>query len=307
MAWIELEVLTDREAAPLIEAALENAGALAVTLDDGNDRLDKPTAPGLAQPEVLEPAPGETPLWRQVRITALFDDSPAGTMQAETAAQTLASRCLAPPSLDRLEDKTWERVWLEGLQPQRFGDRLWVCPRDQAVDAADAVVIDLDPGLAFGTGHHATTALCLEWLDRAPLKGRSLIDFGCGSGILAIAALKLGAEQAVAVDHDPQALEATLENAQANSVADRIAVYEPERAPKQASDLLVANILAGPLVELAPTLGSLIKPGGMLALSGILSQQAELVSSAYRADFALERPIEREGWVLISGRKQPAG
>ncbi|WP_462319882.1 50S ribosomal protein L11 methyltransferase [Halochromatium sp.] len=309
MAWIELELLADRDAAPLIEAALENAGALAVTLDDGNDGLVDPVVnsaePSWNPHQVLEPAPGETPLWRQLRITALFDDSPAGSMQAEAASQRLAAQCLAPPSLHRLEDQPWERIWLEGLKPQRFGERLWVCPRGQTVDRADAVVIDLDPGLAFGTGHHATTALCLEWLDRAPLAGSTLIDFGCGSGILAIAALKLGAARAIAVDHDPQALEATLENAQINAVGERLCVYEPEQLPRQVADLLVANILAGPLVALAPSLSQLTKQGGLIALSGILKHQAEMVSNAYRASFALEPPLERDDWVLIAGQRQP--
>ncbi|MBK1618690.1 50S ribosomal protein L11 methyltransferase [Lamprobacter modestohalophilus] len=309
MAWIELELLVDRDAAPLIEAALENAGALAVTLDQGNDE-DNDGLAGLTDADaahrhqVLEPAPGETPLWRQLRITALFDASPAGSQQAESAAQLLTTHCLAPPSLHRLEDQPWERLWLEGLQPQRFGERLWICPRGHAIEAADAVVIDLDPGLAFGTGHHATTALCLEWLDRTPLAGSTLIDFGCGSGILAIAALKLGAVRALAVDHDPQALEATLENARANGVDERLSVCEPGRMPRETADLLVANILAGPLVELAPTLSQLTRPGGQLALSGILLHQADNVSSAYRATFALEPPLEREDWVLISGQRR---
>ncbi|MEA3638430.1 MAG: 50S ribosomal protein L11 methyltransferase [Lamprobacter sp.] len=302
MAWIELKLLADRELAPLMEAALENAGALAVTLDEGDDGCTD--AGSVAQQQVLEPAPGETPLWCQLRITALFDASPEGSAQAEAAARMLAAQALAPPSLHRLQDQVWERLWLDGLQPQRFGHRLWVCPRGQVVTAADAVVIDLDPGLAFGTGHHATTALCLEWLDRSAITGRTLIDFGCGSGILAIAALKLGAARALAIDHDPQALEATLENARVNGVADRIATDAPERMPREAADLLVANILAGPLVALAPTLSPLIQPGGLLALSGILQHQAETVSEAYRTEFALDPPLVREDWVLISGRRR---
>ncbi len=298
MAWIELELLADRDHVPLLEAALENAGALAVTLDEGrSEGLD----------DVLEPAPGATPLWRQLRIAALFEDDPTGNMQAEACAEALAAQCLVPPTLHRLDDRPWERVWLEDLHPQRFGERLWVCPRGQRVDAPDAVIIDLDPGLAFGTGHHATTALCLEWLDQAPLAGRTLIDVGCGSGILAIAALKLGAARAIAIDHDPQALEATLENAAANAVADHLSVHPPEQMPLQAADLLVANILAGPLVELAPTLARLTKPAGRLALSGILAHQAEAIGNAYRAEFALEAPLEREGWLLISGRRRSVG
>jgi ribosomal protein L11 methyltransferase len=305
MAWIELELLTDRETAPLLEAALENAGALAVTLDEG-DGLSS-TQEGITRGEpVLEPAPGSTPLWRQLRIKALFEDDPAGTMQAEQAAQALAPQCLATPSLNRLDDRPWERVWLEDLQPQRFGRRLWICPRGQQVTAEDAVVIDLDPGLAFGTGHHATTALCLEWLDRVPLRGKTLLDFGCGSGILAIAALKLGAARALAVDHDPQALEATRENAAANAVAEHLLVQHPDDLCTEAHAVVVANILAEPLIELAPLLGRLSQPQGLLALSGILSYQAEAVRAAYQGAFTLEPPREREDWVLLSGQRRPA-
>lgn len=306
MAWIELELLTDRDAAPLIEAALENAGALAVTMDDGGDSLAGEVDGRAGFEPVLEPAPGATPLWRQLRIKALFDDDPAGTMQAEHAAETLAPQCLATPRLQRLDDRPWERVWLEDLHPQRFGQRLWICPRGQTAPESDAVVIDLDPGLAFGTGHHATTALCLEWLDRTPVHGKTLLDFGCGSGILAIAALKLGAARAVAIDHDPQALEATRENAAVNAVGQRLSVCRPEDLSDEANDLVLANILAEPLMTLAPTLARLCKPNGLLALSGILSHQAEAVSAAYWSDFIMDPLIEREDWVLLAGRRRPS-
>ncbi|MBK1705914.1 50S ribosomal protein L11 methyltransferase [Halochromatium glycolicum] len=306
MAWIELELLTDRDAAPLLEAALENAGALAVTMDDGGDSLAGEIDSRAGLEAVLEPAPGATPLWRQLRIKALFEDDPAGTMQAEHAAETLAPQCLATPSLHRLDDRPWERVWLEDLHPQRFGQRLWICPRGQAVPEPDAVVIDLDPGLAFGTGHHATTALCLEWLDRTPLRGKTLLDFGCGSGILAITALKLGAARAIAIDHDPQALEATRENAEVNAVGERLCVGRPEELPREASDLVLANILAEPLMTLAPTLARLCKPDGLLALSGILTRQSEAVSAAYWPDFMMDPPVEREDWVLLTGRRRPS-
>lgn len=308
MTWIQLELLTEREAAPLLEAALENAGALAVTLDDGGGALGSTERRPAHHAQVLEPAPGATPLWRQLRMTALFDDDPAGQMQAESAASALAGQCLAAPQLSRLDDRPWERVWLEDLHPQRFGERLWVCPRGQTVDAPDAVVIDLDPGLAFGTGHHATTALCLEWLDRTALRGKTLIDFGCGSGILAIAALRLGAARAIAVDHDPLALEATLENAAINGVAANISVHLPEdiaaKPDDYTSDLVIANILAQPLIELAPILTRLARPAAQLALSGVLDHQASAVCMAYSDSFRLDAPGEREGWALISGRRR---
>lgn len=298
MAWIELQLLVSRDKAALLEAALENAGALAVTFDEAAAE----SSPTVATCAVLEPAPGTTPLWQQLRITALFEADADGRAQAEAAAAAFAGQCLQAPQLHQLEDRVWERVWLEGLAPQQFGKRLWVCPRGQQVADPEAVIIDLDPGLAFGTGHHPTTALCLEWLERTPLAGRSLIDFGCGSGILAIAALKLGAARAIAIDHDPQALEASLENAAANGVAERLKVQSAEQLPELAADIVIANILAAPLLELAPTLLGLTKPDGQIALSGILSEQSEMVASAYRGAMVLEPARQREEWVLISGR-----
>ena len=199
---------------------------------------------------------------------------------------------MSPPVVEHIEDRPWERVWLDEFAPTRFGRRLWVCPRGQAPDPAeigpDTVIVELDPGLAFGTGHHATTALCLEWLDALDLTGKTVLDYGCGSGILAIAALRLGAALAVAVDHDPQALEATRDNAAENGVADRIQVYAPEDQPRLTADVLVANILAGPLVELAPRLAELVAPGGALALSGVLEEQAPEVAAAYSPHFDLD-------------------
>jgi len=300
MAWIELELLVSRDRVALLEVALENAGALAVTLDEGK------TEPSQTETKdaVLEPAPGATPLWQQLRIKALFEASAEGRAQAEAAAAALADHCSRAPRLHQLEDRPWERVWLEGLAPQQFGRRLWVCPRGQQVADPEAVIIDLDPGLAFGTGHHPTTALCLEWLDRTPLAGRSVIDFGCGSGILAIAALKLGAARAIAIDHDPQALEASFENAAANGVAERLKVQAAEPLPKDAADIVIANILAGPLVELSAVLVALTKPNGLIALSGILNDQTEMVAKAYRSDMSLEPPRQREDWALISGQRR---
>jgi ribosomal protein L11 methyltransferase len=303
MPWLQLRLIIDREHSALTEAALENAGALAVTLDDA---ADDP----LASP-VLEPAPDATPLWRRLRLTALFDDDDQGRSRAEAAAAALTAHALEPPRITRLDDRPWERLWLDGIAPQRFGRRLWVCPRGQrvdAADAADAVVVDLDPGLAFGTGHHPTTALCLRWLDAADLVGRRVLDFGCGSGLLAIAALKLGAASAVAVDHDPQALQATSDNAADNGLAGQVTTLSPEQLEGEADrtsafDIVVANILAGPLIELAPTLTAHTAAGGLLALSGLLDHQAEQVAAAYRDAFILEPPETLEDWVLLHGRR----
>jgi ribosomal protein L11 methyltransferase len=188
--------------------------------------------------------------------------------------------------------------------PTPFGRRLWVCPKGQAAGAADAVAVELDPGLAFGTGRHPTTALCLRWLDGADLIGKTVIDFGCGSGILAICALRLGASRAVAVDRDPQALEATRANARDNGVAERLLACPPGSMPQEPADLLVANILAEPLVELAPRFAALSRPRGAIALSGILCGQSARIQAAYRPWFELDTPRTEEEWVLLTGRRR---
>jgi ribosomal protein L11 methyltransferase len=287
-----------QDQAELLEAAMENAGALAVSLGDAGD-----------DPQ-LEPPPGAMPLWRGIRLTALFPDDPAARRQVEALACALAPQTLTPPLIEQVADRAWERVWLEDFAPTRFGRRLWVCPRGQAPDPAqtspDTVIVELDPGLAFGTGHHATTALCLELLDGADLAGKTVLDYGCGSGILAIAALRLGAEHAVAVDHDPQALEATRDNALQNAVTGRLAILAPEDLPPMRAHVLLANILSGALVELAPRLTDLVAPGGTLALSGILPDQAGQIAAAYIQDFDLEPARVREDWVLVTGRRRTA-
>ncbi len=207
--------------------------------------------------------------------------------------------------VEEIADQDWERSWMDNFQPMRFGRRLWIVPSWHAAPEPDAVNLLLDPGLAFGTGTHPTTALCLEWLDGQELAGRQVLDFGCGSGILAIAALLLGAERAVGTDIDPQALEASRDNASRNGIEPaRFPVYLPADLPQRQADVLVANILAGPLVSLAPQLTGLVRPGGLLALSGILAEQAEEVRAAYSAHFDLDPTAEREGWIRISGRRR---
>lgn len=298
MPWLQITLATDRERATLIEAALENIGALAVTLGDASD-----------EPQ-LEPPPGATPLWGQLQITALFPPDEASRKKVEVLVASLAGHLAAPPRFERIEDQAWEHTWRDDFAPTRFGERLWVCPRGErpADEQHDQVIVALDPGLAFGTGHHPTTALCLKWLDRTALTGTRLIDYGCGSGILAIAALKLGAAQALAVDHDPQALEATLANATENGVAGRLCCLTPCDAPLGApddqADYLVANILAGPLIELAPRLAACLRPGGALALSGLLVDQVESVATAYAPWLDLEPPEICEDWVLLTGRRR---
>jgi ribosomal protein L11 methyltransferase len=292
MSWLQLSIDTSENEAPLLELMFENLGALSVTLGDAGD-----------QP-LLELPPESEQLWHETRVTALFggEQDPRALQQA--FAQILQGERINHLRWERIEDRIWERVWLEHFKPMHFGRRLWVCPVGESIARADSVVIQLDPGLAFGTGTHPTTALCLEWLDSLDLRGRRVIDYGCGSGILAIAALLLGADTAIGIDHDPQALQASLENAEKNGVANRLTVCLPDAAPQRAADILVANILAGPLMSLAPTLESLVTPAGEFALSGILAEQHEDVAACYRPFASLSHPVQRDEWILIKGRKQ---
>jgi len=278
-----------RDPAPY-EDALFDLGARSVTLEDAADD------------PVLEPAPGATPLWPTVVVKALFDAS----ADAGGIVAALASRLPGTPTprVEVVADRAWEREWLRDFRPMRFGRRLWVCPGGMPAGDADAIRIELDPGLAFGSGTHPTTALCLEWLDAQSLAGTTVVDYGCGSGILAIAAARLGARRVRAVDIDPQALIATVENAARNGVADAIeATSDPTLAPAGA-DVLVANILAGPLVELAPRFAAAVVPGGRIALSGLLSEQADAVTAAYRPCFHIGPARERAGWVLLGGHRR---
>lgn len=296
--WLEISTVVPREEAAAAEDQLLAAGAIAVTLLDAED-----------QP-VLEPAPGETPLWPLLRITGLFD---AGTDPLRVLAE-LAQ--LAPGSHWRpaaLPDRAWEREWLRDFRPLRFGPRLAVVPHEHEAPAG-AVVVRLDPGLAFGTGTHPTTALCLEWLDAhapagpAPLAGQLVIDYGCGSGILALAALKLGAAAAIGVDLDPQALQATAANAAANQVGGRLATCVPEALEAvlagRKADILLANILAGPLQALLPEFAARLATGGQLVLSGVLAEQADALAASAAPWFELEPPVGREGWARLAGRRK---
>ncbi len=317
MAWLQLSLTVSRDETPWVEDELEGHGALAVTIDEADDTLaSTDLGPGghatplePAAGGVWEPAPGTLPLWAQVRMTALFSDDDAGAMAARAACDALALRSLTPPVITPLDDRPWERVWLDEFRPERFGRRLWICPRGQRPEHADTpgwagVIVELDPGLAFGTGHHPTTALCLGWLDGLDLVGKQVLDYGCGSGILAIAALKLGAASALAVDHDPQALEASIDNAVGNGVRDRLRVARPDQVEATPADVVVANILAGPLLELAPTLAALARSAAPIGLSGILSHQAARVADGYAERFVMEPAETREEWALLTGRRR---
>jgi len=293
MPWLQLSLEAADIDPQTLSEFFEQQGALSVTFVDAAD-----------QP-LFEPAPGTTPLWSSTRITALFAaGADRSALRQQLAAQFGAE---VPQRLveETLADQDWERVWLDQFQPMRFGERLWVCPAGQLppVDG-ETVIIDLDPGLAFGTGTHPTTALCLEWLDAHAPAGRAVLDYGCGSGILAIAALKLGAQSVWAVDIDEQALWSSRENAAHNAVAARLQTGLPEQLPEQVFDLVLANILANPLIELAPQLAARVRVGGELVLSGILKDQAAAVSGAYRRWFAMSEAVERDGWVRLHGVRE---
>ncbi len=296
MPWlqIKLDVLPDN--AEQYEDLLLASGCAAVTFQD---REDQP---------IFEPDLGTTPLWSNTVLTGLFsaDHDLEATEQFlhESHNQLFPGKPFPPMKTEILEDKDWEREWMDNYHPMQFGTRLWVCPSWKEVPNPDAVNLMLDPGLAFGTGTHPTTALCLEFLDGLELDDQQVVDYGCGSGILGIATLLLGAKHVTAVDIDPQALDASLENLKRNNLpATSLQVYLPEKAPQDQADLVVANILAGPLVELAPTLTALCRSGGQLVLSGLLQEQEEEIRNAYGSDFALDAVAEKEGWIRITGRK----
>ena len=277
-----------------VEEVLLRHGAHSVTLTDAGDE------------PVLEPAPGETLLWNDTRITGLFSADADLTAMQHDLMRSLMLECLPRHGVDALEERDWEREWQKDLGPMRFGKRLWVCP--SGTEAADgAVVVNLDPGLAFGSGTHPTTAMCLEWLDGLALDGKSVLDYGCGSGVLAIAALKLGAASAVGIDIDPQALAATARHAEYNRVAGRLKLLQAHQPLHGCYDVVVANILAGPLIDVSHAIATRLSSGGELALSGILSAQVDAVRAAYAPWVAFEEPWRRvqdgQSWVRLSGRR----
>jgi len=292
MSWLQAHLTIDKEKAPLIELLFENLGAFSITLGDAGDE------------PLLEPAPGVSPLWRSTRVSGLFSADTDCDHLRSAIDQALNRDVSRHLEMETLEDQAWERAWLDNFHPMRFGRRLWICPAGQRPERQDGLFIDLDPGLAFGTGTHPTTALCLQWLDGAEIKDSVVMDFGCGSGILAIAALKLGARQVTAVDHDPQALQATHDNAAKNSVLRQLRIQDTETVPDDQVDLLLANILAGTLIELEPKLADHTRPGGKIILSGILSEQAVQVINAFTPHFEMRPPERQEEWVLIEGRRR---
>ena len=298
MPFLELSLTARLEQQPRVEEALEDLGALSITLRDADAETPDEQA-------IFEPGVGELPLWPTITLNALFDEHTDRRGLAEALGELLP--WLEPDQLDfhAVEDQDWERVWMDQYQPMAFGRRLWIYPWNIEPPADDErVVVRLDPGLAFGSGTHPTTALCLEWLDGLDLAGKTITDYGCGSGILAIAALKLGAASAVGVDNDPQALTASADNAERNDVADRLALFLPEDVVADAADVFIANILAGPLGELAPTFAAPAKPGAPFAISGVLAGQQDELLQRYAEWFDELRVDSREDWVRISGRRR---
>lgn len=298
MPWLQIKVQTSPENAEQYEDLLLAAGCAAVTYQDSED-----------QP-IFEPELGTTPLWSNTTVTGLFaaEHNLEETLELlESAQLSIFGEASQNPRFksEILEDKDWEREWMSHYHPMQFSDRFWVCPSWCEVPDPQAINLMLDPGLAFGTGTHPTTALCLEWLAGQQLQGETVVDYGCGSGILGIAALLLGASSVTGVDIDPQALQATQDNLVRNALEpERLPVFFPEEVPQLQADTLVANILAGPLKQLAPTLCNLIRPGGKLLLSGLLESQAEEVIEHYSQWFDMELPVKREEWIRLSGVKR---
>jgi len=291
MPWLQLHIAATRSQTDAIEDAMLDSGALSVSMTDDADT------------PVLEPGVGETPLWDRVRVTALYED---GSDAAVISQQLCAALGISEDTLlwERLDDQPWERAWMDHFEPIRCGDRLWICPSWKSPPDPEGVNLILDPGLAFGTGTHPTTFLCLEWLDGLSLTGATVVDYGCGSGILGIAALLLGAEKVIAIDNDPQALIATQDNLARNNLdADRLRACLPQQMPEINADIVVANILAGPLIELAPRIAALVKPGGTLCLSGIMPHQAAEVQAAYEASFHFLPTVTQDDWVRLNARK----
>jgi ribosomal protein L11 methyltransferase len=287
MPFLELTLELQGLSPDLAEEAAFGSGALAVTLTDTRDDA------------VLEPKPGEVRLWPATRLQALFaDGSDCAALRSGLAQQLGVDPARIQPRI--IEDRLWEREWLKDFHAMRFGARLWVCPHHELVADPDAVIVLLDPGLAFGTGTHATTAMCLSWLDANAPSGAQVIDFGCGSGILAIAALKLGAARAWCHDIDPQALLATRDNAQANGVAEATVICAGIAQLPADVDVLLANILSGPLCELAPRFATLVRPGGHVILSGLMQHQEAEVTAAYDAWFDTTPIAARDGWVALN-------
>lgn len=298
MPWIQLKLDSHPDQAEPLSDLLMELDAAAVTFEDGAD-----------QP-LFEPGPGEIKLWNSIRVIGLFDAGVDMSAIIEAVKNKLGDQAPEKFQINPVEDKDWERAWMDNFKPIQFGKSLWICPSWHTPEDPSATNIMLDPGLAFGTGTHPTTALCLQWLDSHPPQDKEVVDYGCGSGILAIAAALLGANKVDAVDHDPQAILATHDNADKNKVNEQIHAMLPRQFEEQdnenQTDLLLANILCNPILELAPKFSNMVKSGGQIVLSGILAEQADQVIQRYDEWFDLRPPSTQEDWVRIDGTRRAA-
>lgn len=294
MPWLQIKFEITSEHADELAETLNELGAEAVTFQDS------------ANQPLYEPPLGTTPLWNQTTVVGLFSAQTNVEYILSQIRSRLDESFLNSYQLVPLEDQEWEKTWMDGFHPMQFGDGLWICPSWSTIPNPDATNIILDPGLAFGTGTHPTTALCLEWLDQHPPLQRQVIDYGCGSGVLALACAKLGAARIWAIDNDPQALQATKANAEKNGISSEfLSVCFPEELPAIKIDLLIANILANPLIELAPRFAQLLTKDATIVLSGILLEQKQIVMEAYTPWFQMGPPIEAGEWLLLQGTRKP--
>lgn len=293
MPWIQISITTNSQQCETVESVLLEQGAVSVTLADA---VDTP---------IYEPQPGETPLWPNTTVTALFEPDQHNQHQlTKIIKQQIAHLPHQAFNCTMLADQNWQRAWLSEFKPMQFADNLWICPSAYTPPDPKAVNIFLDPGLAFGTGTHPTTALCLQWLAKQKLKGKTIIDYGCGSGILAIAAVKLGAKSAWCVDNDMQALVATRDNIERNGLSlEQLHTVLPEDMPAIKADLLIANILAKPLLSLMPTFQDLLKHKAPIGLSGILHSQKDQIIHHYQPHFSINTIEQQEEWCLLSGQR----
>lgn len=292
MSWTQVTLQTTHSNVELFNRILTESGAVSVTMQNGDHNEN----------EILEPLPGENPLWDNTQVIGLFDAS-----QDITPVVAKLKQKIEQIEVTTLEDKEWEREWMHHFKPICFANKLWICPSWCALPDPQAPHVLLDPGLAFGTGTHPTTALCLEWLATHLKQDQTVVDYGCGSGILGIAAKRLGADRVVCVDYDPQAIAATVDNAGQNHLFDQdLTACLPEKCPPVKADVVIANILAKPLIQLSQKLIDLLNEQGTLVLSGLLSQQANMVMEAYQHQIDFEEPTIQDDWVrLVGHRKSP--
>ena len=298
MKWLQIHITVDQAQVDFTETLLMSLGAVSVTLDDAEDQA------------LLEPLPGETPLWNKVIVTGIYQEDDQDPIDVEKLEAFLKEQLPdAPIRHEQLEDQVWERAWMDYYEPIQIAENFWIVPEWLEAPDSNAVNIKLDPGLAFGTGNHASTFLCLQWLGQTDLKDKIVIDYGCGSGILGVAALLLGAKKVYATDIDPQAVLATKQNAELNHVLDRLFVGLPEEFnaefKSQKADVLVANILAAPLMALAPEFATLLKSEGEFALAGVIEEQVADVTGVYSEFFDIVHIEKREeNRCRISGKRQ---